>query len=140
MYIRRCAEVEDEAAQGRDRPIEALDILLEGSPNLRVGDLEGLALERETDGEEILDDGIVKIACDPLSILCDGEALQSLLKTHGSDGGAGDHGECFDERLVLLGEPALLVGEVEVAEQARPGSNRHTEERFHLRMVRWDTG
>ena len=51
-------------------------------------------------------------------------------------------GEHLDQALVTLAEwaPALLVGQVEVADRGTAGPDRHTEKGVHRRVVRGEAG
>ncbi|GBE22421.1 hypothetical protein BMS3Bbin01_01796 [bacterium BMS3Bbin01] len=132
---RRGAEVEDEPPQRGDRCIEMRRRLFEARPHLLVGQFGGQRLERQPDGEQILDDGVVQIARDTLAVLEDCRPAETRLEPDRGDGGPRDEGQCANQRLVLFGEAAVGCSQVEIAEDVVADADRCAEEAFELRVV-----
>jgi hypothetical protein len=100
------------------------------TPGDRVGDSDP-ALQSEPDGEQPLDDVVVRIPSDPVSVL---------------DRDRGRAGQRGDDDLVVEGEilPVALPGQVQPSERLTPGPDRDAEKCSHRGMVRrgsrWTSG
>ncbi len=131
----RWLQIEDEPAQRGDGFVEALDGFRDHGGDLGHHDLLALRLQRKSDGEEVLDDRVVKIPCDSLSIFHDGETSQPPLQASRVHRSAGDDGETLHRLLVCHVEAAVLVSEIEVPEDFSPQPDRHPEKRVHVGMT-----
>ena len=88
------------------------------SATCRIVEQSQRGLERQPDGEQLLDDRVVEVHGDALAILEQGEVPHAGVQPGVLDGDAGGRGQRDDELLVDVGEhvPRPLVGQVEVAE------------------------
>ncbi len=90
-----------------------------------------MPLQTEADGEEVLDDGIVQVSGDSLPILDHRHPAKPLLKPCCGDCGPRDHCHRLHHRLVVIGEPAALLGQVEVAEHVAADPHWDSEKGVH---------
>ena len=95
------------------------------------------SLQRQTDGEESLDDEIVEVTSDPVAIGQERHLGHLLVEASVLDGNTGGDRQRDHQLLVDVGEHLadLLVGEVEVAEHRVAHADRHPQERVHRRVV-----
>ena len=133
------SQPEDEVADVADRAVDGLDGALDAlRRRRRVGRHQLVdVLERQADGVEPLDEAVVEVLADALALLEHGQLAQLLVHAGVVDGQAGVPREGLHEPLVVLAEglAALLVGEVQVADDAALDAHRHAQEAVHRRMV-----
>ena len=86
--------------------------------------------------EQLLGDGVVQLAGEPVALLDDAQLAAALVQPGVGDRDRGVGGERLDHRLVGVVEVlgALLVGQVERADDLAALDDRHPEERAHVRM------
>ena len=134
----RGAEGEDRRADLADGGVEVLHRGLDPTRDRRLGGQPLGGLERHARGEEALDDRVVEVHRDALSVLQQRQLADPGVQPGVLDGHAGRRGERNRELLVDVGEDfgGLLVGEVEVAEDLAPNHDRDAQERVHLGVVR----
>ena len=132
----RRPQLEDVGAQGLDHAVQAVDRLLDRGGSCPIRHPFGDPLQGESDREQVLYDGVMEVAGDPLPILTHRDRSEAALKTRRGHGGAGNAAERFDQHHVVVGEPAVLLSQVEIAERLSPGRDRNAEEGAHRRMVR----
>ncbi len=77
----------------------------------------------------------MQVTRDAFAILDDEGSTEPFLHSQRVDRRACGHGEELDEHLVVLREPALLLGEVEVPEHPVADGHGDPEEAPHRRMV-----
>ena len=134
-------QLEDRRPHVAHRAVEVVD---GGEQPTFDGGIGGEAhgrLQCEAGGEQSLDDRVVEVARNALTILDRRQLGDASVEACVLDGRAGGDSEADGELLVDVGERvlALLVAEVEVAEHGAADHHRHAEERSHRRMVRWET-
>ena len=90
------------------------------------------------DAEQLLHDGVVELAREPVALLDDAELAALLVQPGVLDRDRRVRGQQPDQPLVGLREDrgVHLVGQVERADDAPAGDDRHAQERAHLRMRR----
>ena len=117
-------QAEDEVADVLDREVDRVDRPLD--PFRRVlgvlGHELGDILERQADRIHVLDDAVVEVLGDAVTLVDDGQALELLVEPRVLHRDAGVQRERLDEGLVLRAElgGADLVGQVQPAERRRP--------------------
>ena len=138
-WLRVAFKIEDVGAQGLDGAVETIDCVDDRGFGLGVLDQLGHALQAEANGEEVLDHRVVQVAGNALPVFDNRHPPQPILEASGSDCGPGDPAQRLDQYHILVGEPALLVGEVEIAEGSVANGHRDAEEGLHRWMVRWES-
>ena len=97
-------------------------------------------MKGKTDGEEVLNDRVVQIAGDTLSVFEYSCSPEASLESYRRDRRSGDERQCADQRFVLLGEASVGRSEVQVAEHIVTNADRRTEKPLELWMVLGETG
>ena len=95
------------------------------------------ALQRQAGGEKTLDDGVVEVLRNALTVFDKREGLHSAVETGVLDGDPGCGRESDHELFVDVGERlrGRLVGEVQVAEHLVAHPHGHAQERSHRGVV-----
>jgi len=107
--------------------------------------IEPATVHRQAHREESPDDQVVQVAGDPVAVLHHGHpgqlgarAVELVEQPRVGDRRARDGGEAGDDALVVLAEAALLVREVEVADDLPVHAQRQAQERLHRRVTGWE--
>ncbi len=132
-----CVEGEDRRSDPLDRRVEIVDGELHSLSGLGIEQAKR-RLEREPDREELLDDRVVQVHRDALTVLEKHEVPHPRVQPCVLDRDAGCDSECHHELLVDVAERVLraLVGEVQVPEDLTAHGDGHSEERPHRWVVR----
>ena len=137
---RRRAQLEHHRAQLVHRAarqlLHAPDLLAGG--RIAAGEQLARRLGREHDAEQLLGDGVVQLAREPVALLHDAQLAAALVQPGVLDRERGVRGQQRDQALVGVREAVRpgLVGEVERADDAPARHDRHAEERAHVRVRR----
>ena len=134
----RCFQIEDVGTQCLDGSVETVHCLDDRGFCLGVIDQLGHPLQAEANREEVLDHRVVQVTGDPLAVLDHRHSPQPVLEAGGADRSSGDPAQCLDHDHILVGEPAALVGEIQVAEGGVPDSHRNPEKTAHRGVVGWE--
>ncbi len=138
------AQSEDVVAQVSYRAVDLFDRALEPASDLWIVGRRRGPLQAHANGEQRLDDPVVQLLRDALSLLEQLEtgqvalrSLRLLVETRVLDRDAGLRCEHDERFLVLLAELGgfLLLGEIDVAEDGAAGYDGGAEEGPHRRMV-----
>ena len=138
-------EGEDRSPDVLDRGVEIVDRGL-GSPLISAtSDDPTHALQAETDGEEPLDDEVVQVAADAVTVLEDGQPLLGVAGTQNLEGESGLLRETGRKPRIDLVEPVGVVGASSRAPECR---RRHRRVRSGTTMagptsgqpLMWDSG
>ena len=99
------------------------------------------ACKRQTGGEQSLDDVVVQIPGDALALVEQPGGACHLMEAGVLDRQSGGRGQADSKLLIHIGEHLIvsLVGHVQVAVDDAAQADRHSEERRHRRMVRWES-
>ena len=122
-----------------DRDVEIVNGLFDALHHLGVvANQPDRALERQPGREQTLDDGVMEIPGDALTVVDQREGLHRHVQPGVVDGHRRGAGQPDGEFLVELTElgGVDLVGQVQVAEHLVADLDRDTEEGTHRRMVR----
>ncbi len=117
------AQLEDQ------RPQLAEDLLEQRSRAVHV-----VGLQPEPEPEQRLREGVVELAGEAVALLEHRQLAPGLVQAAVLDEHGGVVGEVAHEPLVVLGEAAVLVGEVEGAHHLAPEHDRHGEEGVEVGM------
>ena len=134
---RRRAQLEHDRAQLVHRAARQLLHALDLRRRRPVAAREQLArrLGREHDAEQLLGDGVVQLAREPVALLDDAQLAAALVQPRVLDRERGVRGEqrrsAARPRRRTPSAP-VLVGEVERADDAAARHDRHAEERAHV--------
>ena len=130
-------EGEDRRPDPLDRRVEIVDRELHSLRGLGIEQTER-RLEREPDREELLDDRVVQIHRDALTVLEQHEVPHPRVQPRVLDRDAGRDSERHDELLVDVAERVVraLVGQVQVPEDLTADRDGHPEERPHRWVIR----
>ena len=130
--------VEDRLAQLTDRLVELVDRFPDPHHRLRPLDQAGGALERQTDGEQALNDRVVEVPGDPVPVLGQGAVAHNAMEPGVLDGDPRCHRKGQYQLLVILGElrSRPLVGQVQNPVDLAVHLDWHAEEGGHGGMPR----
>ena len=130
-------ELEDSRANLANRRIEIVDGLVDPLEDLVSFREPNRALERHPNREHPLNDTVMEVPGDSVSVVEDTQYADPFMKAGVLDGDAGCDRQCLSECLILLAElvSTHFVGEIEVAIDHGAGSDGDAEEGLHGRMV-----
>ena len=111
----------DVLAERLDRLVELVHCLVQNRGDRLLRHPIGQPLDAQSDGEEILDDYVMQVACDSIAVFDNCDRLETLAKPGGTHRRPPDDGECLDQRNVGLVETPRLVRQIEVPENGVPG-------------------